>query len=173
MTGHSLGGALATLASFGLAGLPEELGIPKPVTCISVAAPFSGTRGYQMATERLESEGFLRSLRVNLPEDPVPKPVPFCTKRDFPFFEATHHCGINLRLAHDGCIFEHTSRGNFRDSLLEPRLFRNISEGFHHSIKPFHVDRIGNNYEHLKDVTIEDLYQDEKVVSKEFLEGTF
>jgi hypothetical protein len=47
-TGHSLGGALATLMAFEAATMPE---IPKPVTCISVASPKVGNISFRHAVQ--------------------------------------------------------------------------------------------------------------------------
>ena len=47
---HSLGGALAALFSFKLAG-GDEKDIPKPVTCVTWAAPFTGSNNFRIAYE--------------------------------------------------------------------------------------------------------------------------
>ena len=48
----SLGGALATMFSFKLAGAgPKRDWVPRPLTCITYAAPFTGTGGYRAAFE--------------------------------------------------------------------------------------------------------------------------
>jgi len=66
VTGHSLGGSLAHLLSFKLAGNEDHRDwLPKPITCISYAAPYSGASGYRTAMEQLEKDGLLRSLRVS------------------------------------------------------------------------------------------------------------
>jgi len=178
VTGHSLGGALATMYSFllaGIAGIPEygEF-IPKPVTCISIAAPYSGTHGYKLATEHLEREGFLRSLRVNVPEDPVPKALPWSLS--FPP-QGMYHTGINVRMTRSGCDIEHSSRVGFlawKDSLLEPRLILNVF-GLKQHLFPYYVARLSlkATQDKLQNVTIDELYQDENVVSKEFIDRTF
>jgi hypothetical protein len=44
----SLGGALATMAAFKIAG-ENKPWIPKPITCISYASPFVGSAGFRAA----------------------------------------------------------------------------------------------------------------------------
>jgi hypothetical protein len=85
VTGHSLGGALATLfslyvacsASF-VAGTKEKSSnatngtiIPAPVSCISVASPRVGDRNFQAAFAHLEEQGLLRHVRIANDRDPV------------------------------------------------------------------------------------------------------
>ena len=49
---YSLGGALATMFSFKLAGAGLKRDwVPRPLTCITYAAPFSGSSGYRDAFE--------------------------------------------------------------------------------------------------------------------------
>ena len=47
ITGHSLGGALANLASFVLSASDNEL--PRPIVCITVASPKVGATGFRHA----------------------------------------------------------------------------------------------------------------------------
>lgn len=61
VTGHSLGGALASVVAFYLAC---DDSIPKPVTCITFAAPRVGDSGFREATNVLEQAKKLRVLRV-------------------------------------------------------------------------------------------------------------
>jgi len=52
VTGHSLGAALATMFAFAIAGGGEETDfIPRPISCITFAAPFLGTNSFREAFE--------------------------------------------------------------------------------------------------------------------------
>lgn len=73
VTGHSLGGALATLFSLHAASSAgsDDGVIPSPVCCVSVASPRVGDREFQTAFCRLEELGHLRHLRIANDRDPV------------------------------------------------------------------------------------------------------
>jgi pimeloyl-ACP methyl ester carboxylesterase len=64
VTGHSLGGALATLfAAYAAAALPDL--VPGAVvSCISFASPKVGSMSFRAAVQALERRGRLRCLRV-------------------------------------------------------------------------------------------------------------
>ena len=116
VTGHSLGGALACLFAFEVAAASSNLGIPTPVTCVSVASPRVGDDHFQTAFTSLEQAGHVRHLRIVHAQDPVtmmPKtssrktlamlsPVMFVTLavKDalFTSSETYRHCGVKLRL---------------------------------------------------------------------------
>lgn len=65
ITGHSLGAALATMFACKLAGAGSSYNdIPRPITCVSWAAPFSGTEGYRIVIEvRAHSPFLFRDFR--------------------------------------------------------------------------------------------------------------
>jgi len=68
ITGHSLGGALATLFGFYAAASSS---LPLPVTVVSVASPRVGNIDFARAFVEMESQGKLRHLRVANHKDPV------------------------------------------------------------------------------------------------------
>ncbi|CAB9512211.1 Phospholipase A1-II 7 [Seminavis robusta] len=72
-TGHSLGGALATLLAFELATSDD---FPKPVTCVSVASPKVGNISFLHAVQALEKMGDLRCIRVANKLDLIPSMPP-------------------------------------------------------------------------------------------------
>ncbi len=71
-TGHSLGGALATLFAFEAACLKRSE-IPTLITCINFASPKVGNIHFSRAIDYLEELGALRHVRVTNQSDPVPR----------------------------------------------------------------------------------------------------
>jgi len=119
VTGHSLGGALATLFSLyaaSSAGSHDAI-IPLPISCISIASPRVGDLAFQAAFCRLEEMGRLRHLRIANDGDPVTMMPNATSKRilarlspvsylafklmdnQFEEKERFFHTGIKLRLA--------------------------------------------------------------------------
>lgn len=102
VTGHSLGGALATLFAFELACEPEAT-VPKPVTLINFACPYVGDSSFRLAHQMLESQGRLRHLRVTNHKDLITT-FPKVAFRWNVFDRRAHvgslfkHVGINLRI---------------------------------------------------------------------------
>lgn len=88
VTGHSLGGALATICSFLLACEPD---ITNPVTCVSYASPRVGDRYFLDAVQVLEQERKLRMMRVVNDKDTIPS-VPSI---------GYAHVGFEIRLFRD------------------------------------------------------------------------
>jgi hypothetical protein len=68
VTGHSLGGALATLFGFYAAASPS---VPLPVTVVSVASPRVGNIAFARSFAEMESQGKIRHLRIANHKDPV------------------------------------------------------------------------------------------------------
>jgi len=179
VTGHSLGGALASIFSTWLAGgaasedmyvcekVCKKVCIPKPITCITWAAPFSGTNEFRLAHENLEKEGLLRSVRVTNYDDVVPT-LPSASW----LFVGSRmtHAGINIRLISGGrSIIEHSSRANFRTAIRNSML-KPIWRGGAHCMKT-HGDRLESGKEKLQGMRIDDLYKDNTVVSQDFIDG--
>ncbi len=71
-TGHSLGGALATLFAFEVACLKSSE-IPNLITCINFASPKVGNIHFSRAIDYLEKKGVLRHVRITNQYDPVPR----------------------------------------------------------------------------------------------------
>lgn len=69
-TGHSLGGALATLFAFQIV---QEKDIKLPVLCITFAAPKPGNVGFARAFQELELQKKIVCLRVSNQNDIIPQ----------------------------------------------------------------------------------------------------
>ncbi|KAL3795355.1 hypothetical protein HJC23_009528 [Cyclotella cryptica] len=78
VTGHSLGGALATL--FGLYASASSIP-PQPVTVVSVASPRVGNLEFAALFTEYESQGKIRHLRVANHKDPVTLAPAMSSKR--------------------------------------------------------------------------------------------
>merc|ERR1719491_338565 len=167
VTGHSLGGSLAHLLSFALAGNDIDW-MPKPITCISYAATYLGESGYRTAHEQLEEDGLLRSLRIVNEEDVIPFLPPVSL---FPSPKAMKHTGIILRLTNNnGYMIEHSSICGCQ-TYLKNSIFKPVwNAATWHSLR-LQLDRLADNRKDLNAVTIDDLYKDPAVVSKDFIEG--
>ena len=71
VTGHSLGGALATLFGYYACESPHLLPMLSPITVVSVASPRVGNSAFARSFVQLESNGKLRHLRIANHKDPV------------------------------------------------------------------------------------------------------
>lgn len=152
VTGHSLGGALATLFSLYVASFigdksPDtttNIIIPGPISCISVASPRVGDRNFQAAFAYLEEHGLLRHLRIANDRDPVTvmpgatgkkiwatlSPVSYLAFKlmdnQFEEKEKFRHTGIKLLLAKDSCEFFYA--GNPLD-IMEEEVEEQVARG--------------------------------------------
>lgn len=88
LTGHSLGGALANMIAFFVAC---DDTFPKPVTCITAAAPRIGDWNYMYAAQVLEQNYQLRYCRIINDKDLIPL-MPFV---------GYSHAGFQVRLFRD------------------------------------------------------------------------
>jgi predicted lipase len=96
LTGHSLGGALATLCSFRMA-LEDD--IIKPITCITFASPRTGNAAFCRAFQELELQQKIVCLRVANKRDLItkhPDRLNICTF----FYQDSifRHVGMELKL---------------------------------------------------------------------------
>jgi len=163
VTGHSLGGALATIVAFKIAGSKKEW-IPRPVTAITFASPINGADDYRTAFEQCEKDGLLRHLRVVLPEDVVPAIPPFVVGKTL------KHVGINLRLARKKIVTHHSTLSN-TVSAIKNSIFKPVFRATHwHDPVTYH-NRLTEAADDLKQMKLNDLYQDTSVVSKDFAQS--
>jgi len=166
VTGHSLGGALATMFAFRLAGDDvHDDWIPKPIQCYSFAAPFSGAAAYREAAEHMEKEGLLRHLRTNNDNDLVPSVPPFSL--GWPY-KRMKHIGINLRLTNKKIKIVHpTNQGLF--SKLENNAFKPVWNIMKYHLLPLHNERLMKHKDKLSSMKLEEMYEDRKIVGKKFI----
>ena len=146
VTGHSLGGALATLFAFELVTSTKYTTIPSPVTCVSVASPKLGNESFRKAFHFLEERGKIRHLRIANEKDPVTLGPPASSKlmlaslspaallvmshvSDTIEKEIYKHCGMRLKLLEDEKkrYKISPSTGSWTQDLIRP----NVSV-FHH-----------------------------------------
>jgi len=108
ITGHSMGGALATL--FGaVAAMSNSPHVPKPVTCISFSSPKVGNVHFKTVYEKLEQDDLIRKVRVLNGLDPIPKtPSPGIFRIliyalcPWSVLDGYNHVGIELKLKETG-----------------------------------------------------------------------
>mmetsp|Transcript_27822 Transcript_27822/g.65399 ORF Transcript_27822/g.65399 Transcript_27822/m.65399 type:complete len:414 (-) Transcript_27822:309-1550(-) len=166
VTGHSLGGALATLFSFKLAGAGKMADfIPRPVSCMTYAAPLSGCSGFRTAFEHMEKDKLLRCLRVNNDGDIVPAIPPVSILR----LRTLKHVGINLRLFKPptGYLREHSSRRGSRTALRNS-IFKPVWDVSNQHNRETHFTRMVDNKKELSSIKLDELYDDPEVVSRKF-----
>ena len=159
LTGHSLGGALAQLATFLIAGNPDAGFIPSPVTGVTYASPVVGTGNFFKAFRELEKSGRIRHIRVSNDKDIIPGNPFFSYKQTGVnihlfenktaevAYENTRHCLMLMSLDPLGrhSIFE---EGGYYE-----RLYDKDADGcFYNShILGMTVEEIYKEYAHLED----------------------
>ncbi len=113
-TGHSLGGALAQLLGFALAGSNPIEGLPLPINVITFGTPGVGNTGFVKTFKALEQRNAVRHIRISVDGDFFPV-LPYVF---------TPQCGVNINLiqdrkakvkySNDYNIVSRTSKGFFR-----------------------------------------------------------
>jgi len=95
ITGHSLGGALATLCGFYFAARSRFAHLPT-IYVWTFASPRVGTQTFLDAWQHLERTGRIRHARFSVPQDGVPL-MPFCNFKmnDFQLYK---HVGMRVHL---------------------------------------------------------------------------
>lgn len=105
ITGHSLGGTLATLLAFDLAARGDHR-IHGPITCISFASPRVGNLAFAIAFQSLERTRKIRCLRVANEKDIFPEIPRTGTKNPCGIVcvgDLTYrHVGVSLTLLRGG-----------------------------------------------------------------------
>jgi hypothetical protein len=121
VTGHGLGGALATLFGYYCASSSSKTQLPLPITIVSVASPRVGNLAFARSFTESESQAQLRHLRIAANKDPVTlgpfnsskqplslgtktfSPLGFCVSNapDGVDGEAYYHTGMMMKLRKD------------------------------------------------------------------------
>lgn len=84
LTGHGLGGAIATLFGYYCASSDSKHQLPLPITIVSVASPRVGNLAFARSFTELESRASLRHLRIANHKDPVTLRPVFSSQRALP-----------------------------------------------------------------------------------------
>jgi hypothetical protein len=188
VTGHSLGGGLATVFAFLAAAEPDSM-IPKPVTCISVGSSYVGDKTFRAAHQLLEGLRKLRHVRIANHKDSVtlsPKISSLWKLSDKQGHSGTafKHVGLNLRFYGDKTPFEvsyPSVRRNFVATGLDEitrawdnSILTNFSfDPGNYIAWPFHQireynKRIMESRELLESTTLNSLYTDPIIVGDLF-----
>eukprot|EP00545_Synedropsis_sp_CCMP1620_P002867 CAMPEP_0119006350 /NCGR_PEP_ID=MMETSP1176-20130426/2248_1 /TAXON_ID=265551 /ORGANISM="Synedropsis recta cf, Strain CCMP1620" /LENGTH=496 /DNA_ID=CAMNT_0006958259 /DNA_START=24 /DNA_END=1514 /DNA_ORIENTATION=+ len=167
VTGHSLGGALATLFTFRYAAIRKKKGdrsrLPKTTTCVSIASPFWADESVRFAFEKLEKEGYIRHLRISNNNDAVPT-LPFVSL-DYPT-RAMKHVGMNMKLYDGGKVsFSYPKSNNALGRVAGNSLITNINWSapwkvldYHETSLYFNRLKIANTAGVLDGTNLNDLY---------------
>lgn len=185
VTGHSLGGSLASFFAFLAAAEPDSM-IPKPVTCISFGSSYVGDGSFRSAHQLLEGMRKLRHVRVSNHKDMVTLSPKMSFRWKF-FDKEGHggtpfkHVGMNIRLHPKGTPFE-VSYPTVRSNFVFLRGFDELSRGWDNSLMtnltcnpgdyitwPLHQireynRRVMRNKETLEATTLDGLYDDPVIV---------
>jgi hypothetical protein len=149
VTGHSLGGALASMVSLFLAC---DVRLPKPVTCLTAGAPRVGGSGYLPAVQILEKHGQLRYCRVVNDNDAVAA-MPTV---------GFHHAGFQIRLYENASSPMEVTYPKKGDSwagrwarIWGNSLFANMNLGYDHGD---YRERVEQNQEELAKLDLNEHY---------------
>mmetsp|Transcript_16389 Transcript_16389/g.18100 ORF Transcript_16389/g.18100 Transcript_16389/m.18100 type:complete len:470 (-) Transcript_16389:86-1495(-) len=165
ISGHSLGGALATMTAFHLAHLKEKnddsvRNFPKKIRAVTFAAPLAGNVEYSDHYERLEKNGYLRHIRFTNEGDVVPtQPTLFGIEKIAISGDPTKYKqnGVNLNLVNNAKAqteIVHGSAGTKSTiSQLSPW------SGSYHSLPEFQKRWNEPSNEASRQLTVKELYE--------------
>jgi hypothetical protein len=179
-SGHSLGGALSTLFAFHAAC---DDSLPKPVMCVSFAAPRAGNLEFARAHQECEVSGRLRSIRVANEKDVVtmvPDRLAYAVALTNSIYR---HVGIEVRLfssskkggaQHPPKIHFPTCHSQLSRHLADDMNSAvwnwftrpvNLMNSWRHDYALFHSckeysDRLARTGDHLSSITIDKLVSD-------------
>lgn len=166
--GHSLGGALASLTAFKLAGKKSSW-VPKPIRCITYASPLVGSSDFLTAFTQLEKMNMIKYLRITNSLDPVPTVPPFSLGLWNKFMY--YHVGINLRLEEDPDNYKltHPSHGADFWRTLDNSILKPVWRVLTTHLLPYYMDRMTEQQNVLESMKIDELYENPHVVGEGFL----
>jgi hypothetical protein len=171
ITGHSLGGALSTMMAFRAAALGDLT--DAMVMNVSFASPFVGDQEFRDNFVAMEKKNKIKHLRVSNYKDVVPL-IPFMTVTS-PFCMTYKHVGMNLRLYKSG-FFDFLTPEYRIFYPKEDSVMNELRNAFHTNLLigisifsiPYHLcpeytARLESASEKLKNVTLDELYSNEKI----------
>jgi predicted lipase len=160
VTGHSLGGSLAQLCSYLLAGLPEMDFIPKPIKAVTYASPVVGDKEFFKSFQDLEKDGKIMHLRVSNKKDVIAGTPGMGIRK--PFVQT----GVNIHLRPGKVAevkYENTKSILSQVSLKSPDahgLYDELGVAYHTRL--YAIDKKSGEYvnKNILEKTIEELYDE-------------
>mmetsp|Transcript_11342 Transcript_11342/g.22450 ORF Transcript_11342/g.22450 Transcript_11342/m.22450 type:complete len:394 (-) Transcript_11342:508-1689(-) len=146
VTGHSLGGALATLFGVYAATYPE-ITAAGPVQLYTFGAPSVGGKQFGTVFKYLEETNRIRCARLFNRYDPVPK--------GFDGIEALEHVGKGIQFSEQEWVSHNNTSGNMIQTLA--MMTKNFNKLWDSHTLDRVYDNVENNEESLK-ITLDELY---------------
>jgi len=151
VTGHSLGGALASLLAFTIASSGDLPEVKRPIVAVTIAAPMVGPDVFNEAYQELEKKTLVRLLRISSQGDLVPVVPPFPFNDPFNYYTQN---GVNIHFM--------SSNRNAQVGYRNLKSFfsqGSFSPATNHSLKRYLL-RLWQSRERFSEMKFQGLFQD-------------
>mmetsp|Transcript_5106 Transcript_5106/g.5802 ORF Transcript_5106/g.5802 Transcript_5106/m.5802 type:complete len:208 (-) Transcript_5106:170-793(-) len=143
-TGHSLGGALAQLLAYTLAGSDDIDDLPTPITAITYASPPVGNYKFRKSFQNYEMKGYLRHIRITAEGDIIPG-----------FVKQT---GVSVHLYQDRqAKIKYGKKINYKRRTLKAMVSRMVKN---HDVDTYYERLLFESNRHILMMNFENLYEE-------------